>query len=166
MLTNKWDTCFVNLQCEKQCYSSWLINTHLFCNKVFIEANYSCKLGKHGLQQRKLTALTTAPSTHRLAHFKNASHSTLRHSLSRLHPPESDDDVLLALFVLPFLQTSFTFQFICFGIDVSLVLWFSIWLSPPRCLSHNSAHSHVYPSHQNPSPTVIPIVLSWRGFRK
>lgn len=79
-------------------------------------------------------------------------------SLQAPDPPESADCIFLALFILPFLQTSFTFQFICFGTDVSLDgPWFSTWFSPLASvlqitLGTDPAHSYIYPSNQNPSP--------------
>lgn len=113
---------FINLQCEKQpCYSFWLINTRLLVI-VFAEARLLLKAWKAWIRTEGIGGLNNCSFHPQAVALQEgfASHSTLRDSLSRLQT------LLILIFLSPFripfssAFSIFTFQSLCFGIDVSL----------------------------------------------
>lgn len=156
--------------------SGWL--THTFSTKVLREAKLLLWAWHKGNRTEEIGCLSYAPSTHRLVRFKKLfTHSMLGDSLSRLQILLSLITASCWLFlILPFPQTGFTLQFICFGTDVSLDgTWFLTWFSPSASvlqitLGTGLARLHSHSSNQNPSPanslTSLPQCFVLDGIQK
>lgn len=154
MLTNKWEACLLIYKVKNNhvCFCSWLINTHLFSSKVFIEAKWPMQAWKTWITAEESGCLDKCsfpyswlPSRKDLLPIP---HSGILSSGSRsswiwwLH-------LIGSLSYSLFLNLVFTFQSICFGIDVSSDgPRFSTWLSPLASvlqitLGTDPAHSHI-----------------------